>query len=94
MRATFIAGLLVLCAGFCFPVDADAELVLKDGSVLRGTDVRLEASFYLLELESGDVVAIPSGERQRIINTGLTDLIFLCICTPPFTRDCYVDLDG
>ena len=42
----------------------------------------------------GDVVAIPAGVRQRITNTGNTDLTFLCVCTPPFAPDCYVDLDG
>jgi mannose-6-phosphate isomerase-like protein (cupin superfamily) len=41
----------------------------------------------------GDVVAIPAGVSQRITNTGTTDLVFLCICTPPFTPDCYVDLE-
>jgi mannose-6-phosphate isomerase-like protein (cupin superfamily) len=42
----------------------------------------------------GDVIAIPAGARQRITNTGGGDLVFLCICTPPFTADCYVDLEG
>ena len=42
----------------------------------------------------GDVVAIPAGIRQRITNTGDEDLTFFCVCTPPFTPDCYVDLDG
>lgn len=42
----------------------------------------------------GDVVAIPAGVRQRITNTGREDLIFLCVCTPPFTPECYVDLEG
>ena len=42
----------------------------------------------------GDVVAIPAGVRQRITNSGDGDLIFLCVCTPPFTPDCYVDLES
>ena len=42
----------------------------------------------------GDVVAIPAGVRQRITNTGDTDLTFLCVCNPPFTPECYVDLDS
>lgn len=45
-------------------------------------------------VETGDVVSIPAGIPQRITNTGESDLLFLCICTPRFTPECYVDLDG
>lgn len=41
----------------------------------------------------GDVVRIPSGERQRIGNTGSEDLVFLAICTPRFVPECYTDLE-
>jgi len=36
------------------------------------------------EVRPGDVVIIPAGVRQRIENTGDTDLIFYCVCTPRF----------
>ena len=39
----------------------------------------------------GDVVRIPPGSRQRIANTGGSDLIFLAVCTPRFTHDAYED---
>ena len=42
---------------------------------------------------AGDVVIIPPGVRQRIANTGDTDLMFYAICTPRFTPDCYRDLE-
>ena len=41
----------------------------------------------------GDTVFIPAGVRQRITNTGAADLIFYCVCTPPFTPGCYRDLE-
>jgi mannose-6-phosphate isomerase-like protein (cupin superfamily) len=41
----------------------------------------------------GDVVIIPSGQRQRITNSGATDLIFLAICTPRFDASAYKDLE-
>lgn len=41
-----------------------------------------------------DVVTIPAGVSQRITNLGDRDLIFLCICTPRFMPDCYVDEEG
>ncbi len=37
----------------------------------------------------GDIVVIPSNCRQRIHNTGNSDLIFLAICSPRFTPDKY-----
>lgn len=41
------------------------------------------------EVESGDVVYIPAGTKQRIANIGGEDLQFYCICTPPFDESCY-----
>ncbi len=44
------------------------------------------------EVTAGDVVLIPPLYRQRITNTGLSDLIFLAICTPRFCNDAYEDI--
>jgi mannose-6-phosphate isomerase-like protein (cupin superfamily) len=41
----------------------------------------------------GEVVQIPPGYRQRITNTGSTDLLFLVVCTPRFTLTAYRDLE-
>ena len=41
----------------------------------------------------GDVVVIPAGVPQSIINTGKTDLIFMCVCTPRFEWDNYQSLE-
>jgi mannose-6-phosphate isomerase-like protein (cupin superfamily) len=41
----------------------------------------------------GDVIVIPAGASQKITNTGQTDLVFYCVCTPRFTEECYFD-DG
>ncbi len=40
-------------------------------------------------VEKGDTVFIPAGTSQQIRNTGRTDLVFYCICTPRFTQECY-----
>lgn len=42
-------------------------------------------------IESGDVVLVPAGNKQRVTNTGEDDLIFLCICTPRFEPRHYRD---
>lgn len=41
----------------------------------------------------GDVVMILPGTRQRIANTGTTDLIFYCVCTPRFQQSNYRPLE-
>lgn len=41
----------------------------------------------------GDVVLIPADVRQRITNVGNGDLIFYCVCTPPFEQRNYRDLE-
>ncbi len=41
----------------------------------------------------GDAVFIPAGTPQRISNTGKSDLIFLCICAPAFSPECYEALE-
>jgi len=45
------------------------------------------------EVGPGDVALIPAGVRQRIANLGLTDLIFYCVCTPPFAQERYQELE-
>jgi mannose-6-phosphate isomerase-like protein (cupin superfamily) len=45
-------------------------------------------------VKTGDVVYIPAGTRQRITNTGSDDLLFYCICTPPFDKKRYRDWSG
>ena len=45
------------------------------------------------EVNPGDVVLIPPQCRQRITNIGQQDLIFLAVCTPPFRREVYEDID-
>ncbi len=45
-------------------------------------------------VESGDVVLVPAGRRQRVTNTGGEDLVFLCICTPRFEPRHYRDEEG
>jgi mannose-6-phosphate isomerase-like protein (cupin superfamily) len=39
----------------------------------------------------GDVIVIPAGVSQKITNTGQTDLVFYCVCTPRFTDACYIN---
>ncbi len=45
------------------------------------------------DVAAGDVVLIPPGVPQRITNTGNTDLIFYCVCTPAFRQSAYRQLE-
>lgn len=42
---------------------------------------------------AGDIVLIPPMARQRIANTGDTDLVFLAICSPRFLLENYQDIE-
>jgi len=44
-------------------------------------------------VQAGSVVVIPAGIRQKIYNSGSGDLVFLAICSPRFTPNCYEDCD-
>ena len=46
------------------------------------------------QVRPGDTVQIPPGTRQRITNSGMTDLIFLAVCTPRFVPEAYLDLES
>ena len=41
----------------------------------------------------GSVVTIPKHAPQCIRNTGDSDLVFLCVCTPRFSQECYTSLE-
>jgi mannose-6-phosphate isomerase-like protein (cupin superfamily) len=45
------------------------------------------------KVEPGDVVIIPAAIRQRITNTGTSDLIFYCVCSPRFQQSDYRALE-
>ncbi|MDX9859031.1 MAG: cupin domain-containing protein [candidate division Zixibacteria bacterium] len=45
------------------------------------------------DVYAGDTVVIPPGTRQRIANIGPDELVFLCLCTPGFTPECYEPLE-
>lgn len=44
-------------------------------------------------VQAGDFVFIPAGASQRITNAGSSDLVFFCICTPPFIPEAYINLE-
>jgi mannose-6-phosphate isomerase-like protein (cupin superfamily) len=45
------------------------------------------------DVSAGDVIIIPAECAQRIINTGDTDLIFYCVCSPRFQPENYETLE-
>ena len=44
-------------------------------------------------VSDGDTVAVPKGVSQQITNTGDDDLVFLCVCVPKFSQECYTSLE-
>ncbi len=61
--------------------------------ITEGTGRMEVADLAPVDVVPGDTVFIPAGVRQRITNTGTQDLIFYCVCTPPFQAGCYRPLE-
>jgi mannose-6-phosphate isomerase-like protein (cupin superfamily) len=61
--------------------------------ILKGVG-RMDVGNETAEVRELDVVLIPPGAPQRITNTGSDDLLFLCLCTPPFRAEAYIDLES
>ena len=57
--------------------------------IMEGTGLVEVGYLPPMEVGAGDVVIIPRSTSQRITNTGDSDLIFLCICTPRFVPEEY-----
>jgi mannose-6-phosphate isomerase-like protein (cupin superfamily) len=54
---------------------------------------RVEIDGRAWDVAPGDRVLIPAGASQRITNLSGRDLVFLCLCTPRFRPDLYLDLE-
>jgi len=39
------------------------------------------------EINTGDTIAIPAGSPHALENNGLSDLVILCCCSPPYSHD-------
>ncbi len=62
--------------------------------------IRAEEIYYILRgrgrvwvenesrgVKAGDGIAIPSGKKHKIENTGRGNLVFLCYCAPAYTHE-------
>jgi mannose-6-phosphate isomerase-like protein (cupin superfamily) len=59
--------------------------------IVKGKGIVQIGGLEPVDVAEGDTVMIPEGTSQRITNTGRTDLVFYCVCTPAFTQECYRD---
>lgn len=62
--------------------------------ILEGEGLVEVGGLPVQRVVAGDLVVIPPKAPQRIENTGDEDLIFLALCTPRFTPECYEELEG
>jgi len=59
--------------------------------ILSGKGVMEVMGLSKTEVSRGDLILIPPDTPQRITNSGERDLILLCICTPGFKTECYLE---
>ncbi len=60
--------------------------------ILKGIGIVEVGEYPPSAVKTGDVVLIPPGTRQRILNNGTVDLEFLAVCSPRFKRENYLQL--
>ena len=61
--------------------------------ILQGTGLVEAGDLAPTQVNPGDSVIIAPEDKQRIKNTGESDLVFLAICSPRFEMGNYVDLE-
>jgi quercetin dioxygenase-like cupin family protein len=86
------------------PFGSIAKAIVKPGMITENhTLTETDEWYYILEglgrmylngqcigdVHPGDIVHIPKNTPQYIKNTGKTDLVFLCFCSPAFNMVCY-----
>jgi len=69
LRKRALASLLILVAA-AWLAAAETELILRDGRVLRGTELRRDGGNYVLTLESGDVITLPVELVEEVVLSG------------------------
>lgn len=57
--------------------------------IVAGTGLLEVNEDISIKLNLGDTYRIPPNAAQRITNTGVDDLIFLCVCVPAFSDASY-----
>ncbi len=57
--------------------------------IVQGTGKARIGKHESAKVKAGDMVFIPAGTSQQITNTGKSDLVFYCVCTPRFRQECY-----
>lgn len=57
--------------------------------IVRGRGAVKIGDIQLANVKEGDTIFIPAGTDQQITNIGKSNLVFYCICTPPFNPSCY-----
>jgi mannose-6-phosphate isomerase-like protein (cupin superfamily) len=62
--------------------------------IIEGQGLMRLGADQAFAVKVGDTVHIGADQPQQITNTGQTDLVFLCICSPRFTTECYYPLES
>jgi mannose-6-phosphate isomerase-like protein (cupin superfamily) len=61
--------------------------------IIQGRGIASIGKLSPAEVGPGDVVVIPAGTSQQITNSGDSDLVFYCVCSPRFGPEGYRALE-
>ncbi len=69
------------------PITAGAATLSMTMHSLPAVDDSAAAADELIPVRAGDAIALPPGTIHKLWNCGDTDLVFLCLCSPPYEHD-------
>lgn len=69
------------------------QLPVTERYVVTAGYGRMDLDGDSFDVSPGDCVVIAPNQAQRITNTGSEDLTFLCVCTPRFLPEHYLNLE-
>jgi len=79
--------LLLSMVGLILALASGTELVLRDGTVLKGVAVQRLEENYILTLEDGEAITLPTGEAPTGMRTGEAETLVGETITPPTRRE-------
>ena len=71
----------------------DTSSDISDSSSAGTIDREDEGSDGWFDVTPADAFQIPANAPQQITNISDEDLVFLCVCVPRFTPECYTSLE-
>lgn len=80
---------LARCRLPAFHITRNHQLTVDETYIIESGVGEMQVGGEIFDVKAGDSIHIPKGTSQNIENKSNDDLIFLALCIPAFTPNCY-----